>query len=104
LDNLEGGVDYLREVIVENKLGINEQLETDVAKLVEAFRCEWTDTINDEKQLKRFSHFINSEERDDNVVFVNERAQHRPATFTEKYPELKGDILHVQANELVEEK
>ncbi|MCG9630225.1 nitrite reductase large subunit NirB [Vibrio sp. Isolate30] len=97
-DNLEGGIDYLREVIIEDKLGINDQLEADVAKLIEEFSCEWTDTINDETQLKRFSHFINSDERDDNVMFVTDgREQHRPATFTEKHPEVKGDILHVAA-------
>ncbi|MEL7292810.1 MAG: nitrite reductase large subunit NirB [Pseudomonadota bacterium] len=95
-ENLDGGIDYLREVIIEDKLGINDQLEADVAKLVEEYRCEWTDTINDEAQLKRFAHFINSDQRDENVVFVSERAQHRPATFTEKHPEVKGDILHVE--------
>ncbi len=96
MENMEGGVDYLREVIVEDKLGINDQLEADVAKLVEEFQCEWTETVNDESQHKRFSHFINSNERDDNVQFVNERAQHRPAKFSEKHPEAKGDILHVE--------
>jgi nitrite reductase (NADH) large subunit len=96
-ENLEGGIDYLREVIMEDKLGINDQLEADVAKLVEEYRCEWTDTINDETQLKRFAHFVNSDERDDNVMFVTDgREQHRPATFTEKHPEAKGDILHVE--------
>ncbi|WP_162063246.1 nitrite reductase large subunit NirB [Vibrio taketomensis] len=95
MENMEGGVDYLREVIVNDKLGINVQLEADVAKLVDEFECEWTATINDESQLTRFAHFINSEKRDDNVVFVQEREQHRPATFTEKHPEAKGDILHV---------
>lgn len=96
-ENLEGGIDYLREVIIDDKLGINEQLEADVAKLVEEYRCEWTDTINDETQLKRFAHFVNSDERDDNVMFVTDgREQHRPATFTEKHPEAKGDILHVE--------
>ncbi|PIB12384.1 nitrite reductase large subunit NirB [Vibrio rotiferianus] len=96
-ENLEGGIDYLREVIMEDKLGINEQLEADVAKLVEEYRCEWTDTINDETQLKRFAHFVNSDERDDNVMFVTDgREQHRPATFTEKHPDAKGDILHVE--------
>ncbi|NOH68633.1 nitrite reductase large subunit NirB [Vibrio rotiferianus] len=96
-ENLEGGIDYLREVIMEDKLGINEQLEADIAKLVEEYRCEWTDTINDETQLKRFAHFVNSDERDDNVMFVTDgREQHRPATFTEKHPEAKGDILHVE--------
>ncbi|MGY5451136.1 nitrite reductase large subunit NirB [Agarivorans sp. MS3-6] len=96
LENLEGGVDYLREVIENDKLGINQQLEADVAKLIENFSCEWTDTINDEAQLKRFAHFINSDQRDDNVVFVAEREQHRPASFTEKNPSAKGDILHVE--------
>ena len=71
-------------------------------KLVEEFRCEWTDTINDEAQLKRFSHFINADERDENVVYVTDgRSQHRPATYTEKNPEAvaakhQGDIIHVE--------
>ncbi|MEH0760043.1 nitrite reductase large subunit [Vibrio sp. 16] len=101
-ENLEGGIDYLREVIIEDKLGINDQLETDVAKLVQEYRCEWTDTINDETQLKRFAHFVNSDERDDNVKFVTDgRSQHRPATFTEKHSEAivkkhQGEIIHVE--------
>ncbi|BEU01304.1 nitrite reductase large subunit [Agarivorans sp. OAG1] len=96
LENLEGGVDYLREVVVNDKLGINQQLEADVAKLVASYSCEWSDTLNDEAQLKRFAHFINSDQRDENVVFVSEREQHRPATFAEKHPQAKGDILHVE--------
>ena len=92
-------------MIVDNKLGINDQLETDVASLINNFSCEWTDTINDEAQLKRFSHFINSEERDDNVVFVSDgREQHRPATYTEKNPNAKGDILHVALTDTSVEK
>ncbi len=96
MENMEGGVDYLREVIVDNKLGINEQLEADVQRLVGDYSCEWKNTIEDESQLKRFSHFINSDLVMINVVFVQEREQHRPATFTEKHPEAKGDILHVE--------
>ncbi|PWI32509.1 nitrite reductase (NAD(P)H) [Vibrio albus] len=96
LDNLEGGIDYLKEVIINDKLGINDQLEDDVASLIENYRCEWKDTVEDSAQYQRFAHFINSDLRDDNVVFVPQREQHRPATFTEKHPEMKGDILHVQ--------
>ncbi|EMQ2878265.1 nitrite reductase large subunit [Vibrio navarrensis] len=99
LENMEGGVDYLRQVVIEDKLGINAQLEGDIANLVDAYRCEWNETINDETQLKRFAHFINSDKRDDNVVFVPARQQHRPATFVEKRPELQGDILHVAVTE-----
>ncbi|MFB9134064.1 nitrite reductase large subunit NirB [Vibrio olivae] len=98
-ENLEGGIDYLREVIIDDKLGINQQLEADVAKLVEAYHCEWTEALADESKLKRFAHFVNSEQRDDNVVFVDERQQHRPATLSEKHPQRKGDILHVAASE-----
>jgi nitrite reductase (NADH) large subunit len=100
LDNMDGGVDYLREVIVNDKLGINQQLEHDVQRLVDRYRCEWREAIDSEQQLKRFAHFINSDQRDDNLVFVSERTQHRPATYTEKYPERKtGDILHVVLEE-----
>lgn len=96
LENLEGGIDYLKEVIINDKLGINAQLEADVAGLIENYRCEWKDMVEDSAQHPRFAHFINSELRDDNVVFVPQREQHRPATFTEKHPEMKGDILHVE--------
>lgn len=86
LDNLEGGIEYLRDVIINDKLGINAQLETDVEKLIASFQCEWTTTLEDDSQLKRFNHFINSSERDSNVTFVPEREQHRPATENEKTP------------------
>ncbi len=95
-ENLEGGMDYLREVIIEDKLGINDQLEADIERLVNAFHCEWKTTLEAPEQLKRFAHFINSEQRDENVVFVRARDQHRPATYKEKHPDAKGDILHVE--------
>jgi len=84
MDNLEGGVDYLREVVVNNKLGINDQLETDINKLISEYRCEWSEVVESEEQQKRFAHFINSDEQDSNVRFVSAREQHRPATIAEK--------------------
>ncbi len=84
MDNLEGGVDYLREVVVNDKLGINEQLETDINKLISEYRCEWSEVVESEEQQKRFAHFINSDEQDSNVRFVSARDQHRPASIAEK--------------------
>ncbi|MDX2320762.1 MAG: nitrite reductase (NAD(P)H), partial [Moritella sp.] len=84
MDNLEGGVDYLREVVVNDKLGINEQLETDINKLISEFKCEWSEVVESEEQQTRFAHFINSKEQDSNVRFVAAREQHRPATIEEK--------------------
>ncbi|MFT7682239.1 MAG: nitrite reductase (NADH) large subunit [Moritella dasanensis] len=84
MDNLDGGVDYLREVVVNDKLGINAQLETDINKLIGEFKCEWSDVVDSEEQQTRFAHFINSKEQDSNVRFVPARDQHRPATIAEK--------------------
>ncbi|SQD77172.1 nitrite reductase large subunit NirB [Moritella yayanosii] len=84
MENLDGGVDYLREVIVNDKLGINEQLETDINKLINEFQCEWSEVVESEEQQKRFAHFINSDEQDSNVRFVSAREQHRPASIEEK--------------------
>jgi len=65
-------------------LGIAEELEAQMELLIENYVCEWAETINDTEKLKRFRHFVNSEQGDDNVVFVTERDQIRPATESEK--------------------
>ncbi|MDX1453346.1 MAG: nitrite reductase large subunit NirB, partial [Oleiphilaceae bacterium] len=84
MENLEGGLDYLREVIIEDKLGIAEELEQQMAHVVGTYQCEWKTTINDEEKLKRFRQFVNADAEDSAVVFVKERGQRRPATEDEK--------------------
>jgi len=84
MDNLEGGLDYLKEVIIEDSLGIAEELEAQMALVVDTYQCEWKTTIEDENKLRRFRQFVNSSEEDSNVVFVQERGQIRPASEDEK--------------------
>ena len=79
LENLEGGIDYVRKVVCEDSLGIGSELEADMQKLVDTYECEWKKAINDPQIMKRFRHFVNSGEPDQNVVFVAERGQIRPA-------------------------
>lgn len=83
-DNLEGGLKYLQDVIINDSLGLAAELEADMAHVVSTYQCEWKTTIEDPEKLKRFRHFINSDEKDSNVVFVEERGQIRPATPVEK--------------------
>ena len=83
-ENLEGGMDYLRSVIIDDKLGINDELEKEMARIRKLFVCEWKETVDNPEAQIRFAHFINSPKRDDNVQFVAERQQHRPATFEER--------------------
>jgi nitrite reductase (NADH) large subunit len=84
LENLEGGIDYVRKVVCEDSLGIGAELEADMQKLVETYECEWKKAIDDPEILKRFRHFVNSDEPDRNVIFVAERGQIRPARPEER--------------------
>lgn len=84
MENLEGGLEYLKQVVIEDKLGINAQLEEEMQHVVNTYECEWKKTIEDKEAVKRFTHFVNSEKSDSNVVFVRERQQIRPATEEEK--------------------
>ncbi len=84
MDNLEGGLEYLKEVIIDDKLGICAELEKEMALIVDTYECEWKKTINDPERLKLFRTFVNSDKKDNNVVFVQERNQIRPATAEEK--------------------
>ncbi|MBV1904909.1 MAG: nitrite reductase large subunit NirB [Pseudomonadales bacterium] len=89
MDNMEGGLDYLREVVIEDSLGICEQLEAEMVEVIGSYQCEWKTTIEDEEKLRMFQPFINSEKGDSNVVFVEERGQIRPATSDEKRQGIK---------------
>jgi nitrite reductase (NADH) large subunit len=84
LENLEGGIDYVRSVVCDDSLGIGAELEADMQKLVDTYECEWKKAIEDPEIAKRFRHFVNSDRADDNVVFVSERGQIRPARDEER--------------------
>jgi nitrite reductase (NADH) large subunit len=84
LDNLEGGIEYLRQVVCEDKLGLGEQLEAEMASVVATYECEWKKAVEDPLTLRRFRHFFNTDRTDDNVVFVEERGQIRPASVDER--------------------
>jgi len=84
LGKLDGGIEYLRRVVIDDVLGICAELEADMARHAESYECEWKATIDDPERLERFRTFVNSDESDPNVVFVTERGQPRPAFRHEK--------------------
>lgn len=94
-NKLEGGIDDLKQVVIHDSLGICGELESQMQHLVNTYQCEWT-TIEDVEKMKRFRHFVNSEESDPNIVTVEERGQQRPAYEHEKpamptLPNTKGN-------------
>src|SRR5690606_39754129 len=95
LENLDGGLAYLKKVVIEDKLNIAQELEDEMTSNIGNYQCEWKTTLEDEQKLKRFSHFINSKMLDDNLAYVVERGQPRPATSEER-------ALKIPVVELVE--
>ncbi|MEE3057138.1 MAG: nitrite reductase large subunit NirB, partial [Pseudomonadota bacterium] len=84
MDNLEGGLAYLQDVVINDALGINGELEAQMDAVVDAYQCEWKTTIENPESRKRFRQFVNSNASDTNIQFVSERGQVRPATEAEK--------------------
>jgi nitrite reductase (NADH) large subunit len=89
LENLEGGIDYVRRAVCEDSLGIGAELEADMQKFVDTYACEWKMAIETPEILKRFRHFVNSDAPDTGVVFVAEREQIRPARPEEREADLE---------------
>jgi len=84
MENMEGGLDYLKSVIIDDKLSLGEELEQQMQTVIDTYQCEWKTTIENEEKLKHFRYFINSDATDDNVIFVEERGQIRPARDEER--------------------
>lgn len=81
LEKLEGGIEYLKKVVIEDSLGIAEELEKEMEGLVNKYECEWKQAIEDPKMKKRFKHFVNSDDTDDNLVFVPMRDMKMPKAW-----------------------
>ncbi|MGN7721636.1 nitrite reductase large subunit NirB [Chitinophaga sp. 22620] len=82
LNKLEGGIDYLRNVVVNDSLGIAESLEAEMQLLVDNYKCEWKEVVDSPELRKKFSHFINApEEKDPTVKFETLREQKKAADW-----------------------
>jgi len=86
VDKLEGGIDYLRDVIVNDRLGIGADLERDLQQLVDTYRCEWTEALKNPEMRARFNHFANTPEADESIEWVEERGQKRPKDWSKAAP------------------
>ena len=76
LSKMEGGMAYLRNVVVNDSLGIGASLEHAMAENIAAYQCEWKAAIENPEIRKRFSHFVNApEEKDPTVELVPFREQ-----------------------------
>lgn len=81
LESLNGGITYLKEVILNDKLGICYDLEQRMQHLVDTYTCEWQEVVNDPEKRRRFRQFVNTDEIEPAIEFIDERGQSRPANW-----------------------
>ncbi|GAA2792551.1 nitrite reductase large subunit NirB [Saccharopolyspora taberi] len=87
IESLEGGLDHVRDVIVEDSLGIAEELEAAMATHIDGYHDEWAGVLDDPDKLSRFVSFVNAPEAPDPTIsFVEERGQIRPAPVSLPMP------------------
>ena len=82
LNKMDGGMSYLKNVVINDSLGIAEDLEKEIAELISQYKCEWKEVVDNDFMKKKFNHFINApEEKDPHVVFEPLRAQKKAAAW-----------------------
>jgi nitrite reductase (NADH) large subunit len=74
---MEGGMSYLKAVVVDDVLGIAAELEDDMQKLIDVYQCEWKEVVRNPELRKRFSHFVNAPVKDPSIAFETMRDQKR---------------------------
>ena len=84
LNKLEGGISYLRSVVVDDVLQIGAELEADMERHVAGYECEWKATVTAPDRSARFRTFLNDDRPDPSIVRVRERGQMRPAQSHER--------------------
>ena len=83
-DNLQGGLDYLKDVLIRDSLGIAAELEAQMQQVVDTYQCEWKTAVTTPAVRQRFRSFVNSAQPDEQIIFVQERGQIRPARPQER--------------------
>ncbi|NCT92106.1 nitrite reductase large subunit [Cellulomonas sp. APG4] len=99
IEEVEGGLDGVRAVVLDDSLGIADELDAAMAAHVEAYTDEWRATLDDPEKLARFASFVNAPTTPDpSLAYVPERGQRRPATPAEREAVLvAGPSLEVRS-------
>lgn len=81
LEKLEGGIDYLREVVINDKLGICDELEGMMQSLVDTYHCEWKEVVDNPEKRKLFEQFVNTDVHQSSIEMIPQRGQFRPVDW-----------------------
>jgi nitrite reductase (NADH) large subunit len=60
METVEGGLDHVKAVVVDDSLGLAADFEADMARHVSGYQCEWKGVLDDPDKLARFTSFVNA--------------------------------------------
>merc|ERR1719171_1254750 len=63
LENLEGGIEHLREVVIDDKLGLCAELDAQMQRQVDTYECEWKRVVDTPELRKKFRQFVNVDDK-----------------------------------------
>lgn len=86
LENMPGGVEYLKGVVIDDKLGLCEEFERRMQFVVDTYKCEWREVVENPERRRWFKQFVNTDETEPTIEFVTEREQRHPDDW--RTPEL----------------
>ncbi len=73
VEQLDGGLDHLRDVVCNDSLGLAEEFEEAMARHVAGYACEWKGVLEDPEKLSRFVSFVNAPDAPDPTVTFTKR-------------------------------
>jgi nitrite reductase (NADH) large subunit len=91
---LDGGLEHLRSVIVDDTLGLAADLDAAMAHHVETYECEWKATLADSARLARFESHVSV------VGPPSEAGDWQPVTLLERLPVDRGVTALVDGREI----
>ena len=65
LNKMEGGMSYLKSVVINDSLSMGAQWEQEMQELVNSYTCEWKEVVESPELRKRFTHFVNAPRKKD---------------------------------------
>eukprot|EP00986_Skeletonema_menzelii_P003444 scaffold1049_cov152-Skeletonema_menzelii.AAC.15 len=79
-----GPIEHLKEVIIEDSLGICDELDRRMQYLVDTYHDEWAEVVKDPARRAKFKQFVNTDEvqtREEMIEFIDQRGQVRPTDW-----------------------
>lgn len=90
LESLEGGIDQLRRVVMEDSLGLCATLEEQMGFLVGTYECEWKKVLESPELRAQFAQFKNTSETQKETAMYEVREQLMPRSPRAVPPKRKG--------------